>query len=224
MRIVEYPDANVMMRELAHLLAGELTAHLATHETASFAVPGGTTPGPIFDVLSATPLEWDRVDILLTDERWVPGDHPRSNTLLLHERLLTDAAARANYLSLYSGDEDAETGAAAVAEDVDRIAPISVLLLGMGGDMHTASLFPGADNLGLAMDKDAPAVVAITGGGAPEPRVTLSARILQGALCRHIVITGAEKRDALERAAEMNDALRAPVCTVLAGTTVHWAE
>ena len=224
MKFVEYPDADMMMMDLANTLAGDLNSALMTHDRASFAVPGGSTPCPIFDVLSAIHLDWDRVDILLTDERWVPGDHSRSNTRMLYERLLIDNAARANYLSLYTGDPSPEEGATALIDQVDQIRPVSVLLLGMGADMHCASLFPGSDNLAGALDDRAPAVMAMHGGGIPEPRVTLTAPVLKGALSKHLVITGPEKRQALDRAVHLADPLQAPISAVLPGMTVHWAE
>lgn len=223
MKLVEYPDAEMMAISLANTLAGELENALLTHDRVSLAVPGGTTPGPIFDTLCAVHFPWERVDIVLTDERWVPYDDPRSNTRLLHERLLTDNAARANYVSLYTGDADPAEGAAAVADQVAALTPISVLLLGMGEDMHTASLIPGADNLASALKSDAPTVMAMR-GGAPEPRVTLTAQVLNGALSRHMVITGQAKRAALERAAGIDDPMQAPVAAVLPGLTVHWTE
>lgn len=223
MRIREYPDADMMMLDLANKLAGELKNCLLEHEHASFAVPGGTTPGPIFDALCAADLDWDRVHVMLTDERWVPEDHARSNTRLIRERLLTDRAAAARYVPLYTGEATPEEGLDGIAAALEPELPISVLLLGMGADMHTASLFPGADNLMAALSPDAPPVMAMRAPGAPEPRVTLTAPVLDGAMAKHIVITGAEKRAALDRAAHLSpDA--APVRGIWAGATIHWAE
>jgi 6-phosphogluconolactonase len=99
--------------------------------------------------------------------------------------------------------------------------PVSVCLLGMGDDMHIASLFPGADNLALGLAPDAPVLVPMRAPGAPEPRVTLSARILRGAMNTHIAITGQAKRAALDRARQL-DSLKAPVAAVLDNAVVHW--
>lgn len=224
MKFVEYPDADMMLIDLADTLASELNMALMTHDRASLAVPGGTSPGPIFDVLSAVHLDWDRVDVVLTDERWVPGDHARSNTKMLYERLLTDNAARANYISLYTGDATPEAGAEAIRDQVRALRPISVLLMGMGADMHCASLFPGSDHLAAALADDAPEVLAMHGGEMPESRVTLTAPVLKGALSRHLVIFGAQKRQALDRAVRLADPMRAPISAMLPGMIVHWAE
>ncbi len=224
MNLVEYPDQDLMMIDVANQLAGELNTCVMHHEAASFAVPGGTTPGPIFDVLCAADLEWDRVHVMLTDERWVPGDHERSNARLVRERLLTGRAAAARFLPFYTGHATPEEGLAGLAEAMAAELPISVLMLGMGTDMHTASLFPGADRLAEALDDHAPPLMAMRAPGAPEPRVTLTAPVLKGAMSTHIVITGAEKRAALERAQQSGDPMKAPILAVLNGATVHWAE
>ena len=222
MEIIEYADAEMMMMDLADELAGALKNALLTHDTASFAVPGGTTPGPIFDSLSGVDLDWGRVNVLLTDERWVPESSDRSNTRLIRERLLTDHAAAATYLPLYAEAETPEEKLPELAAALDAHLPLSVVLLGMGADMHTASIFPGADQLDRALH-GTDTLVAMRAPGAPEPRITLSAKVLRDAMSRHIVIVGAEKRAALEKARQLSPE-EAPVAAILKGTTVHWAE
>jgi len=222
MELKEYPDAEMMMMDLADRLASELRAALSRSETVSLAVPGGTTPGPIFDVLSGTGLDWDRVHVLLTDERWVPEDSPRSNTRLLRERLLTGRAAAARFVPLYLPGDAPEDRLGEIVEGLAPALPLDVVLLGMGTDMHTASLFPGADRLEEALTGGDP-VVAMRAPRAPEPRVTLSARVLREAMSLHIVITGREKREALERARHLKPQ-EAPVAAVLKQAIVHWAE
>ncbi len=223
MEFIEYPDREMMMIDLANRIAGELNTCLLQHDWASLAVPGGTTPGPVFDDLSSADLDWARVHVLLTDERWVPEDHERSNTRLLRERLLVDRAAEATYVPLYKPAETPEEVIDELAEAIRPEMPISILLLGMGADMHIASLFPGADKLAEALDRHAPPLMAMRAPGAPEPRITLTAPVLQGAMTTHILITGTEKRAALE-AARRKKPIDAPVAAVLGNAIVHWAE
>ncbi|GGL79819.1 6-phosphogluconolactonase [Wenxinia marina] len=222
MELKEYPDAEMMMLDLADRLASELRTALTSHEHASLAVPGGTTPGPVFDSLCGADLDWDRVHVFLTDERWVPEDSPRSNTALVRRRLLTERAAAATYVPLYAGTETPEEALEQLEATFAPEMPISVLLLGMGADMHTASIFPGADRLDDALHGSA-LLVPMRAPGAAEPRITLSARALRDALSTHIVITGADKREALEKARRLTPE-EAPVAAVLKGATVHWAE
>ena len=223
MKIKEYPDREILAMGLADVLASELKNCLLVHPWASFVVPGGTTPGPIFDSLCAAALDWDRVHVMLSDERWVPEDSERSNTRLLKERLLVEHAKAARFIPLYAKADTPEKIIPELESVIRPCLPISVLLLGMGADMHTASIFPGADNLDLALEKHAPILVPMRAPGAPEPRVTLSAHVLNEAISKHIVITGDEKRAALEKASHLS-ASEAPIRAVLSGATIHWAK
>ena len=223
MKLVQYPDRDMMMIALANVLAGALKNVLLLSDSASLVVPGGSTPGPVFDYLSAADLDWSRVRVLLSDERWVPESSERSNTRLVRARLLVGRAAAASFLPMYADFKEPEDGLNELVASITPHLPISVMLLGMGTDMHTASLFAGADRLSEALDTRAPTLVAMRAPGAPEPRITLSAPVLAGALERHLVICGAEKRAALDRAREIGDPMAAPVLCVLDGATVHWA-
>jgi 6-phosphogluconolactonase len=223
MNLIEYPDRDLLMLALADKIAGQLGEFLRRDGRASLCVPGGTTPGPIFDALSAVDLDWANVAVFLNDERWVPEDSPRSNTRLLRERLLRDKAAVAQLVPLYDPAPRPEDRLPGLSEGLAAHLPISVLLLGMGADMHTASLFPGADLLEQALAPDAPVLMALRAEAAGEPRITLTAPVLKAAMHIHILITGAEKRTAIERATGLSES-EAPIRTVLDQATIHWAE
>jgi len=220
MKFVEYADRDMLMIDLAQHLAGELNECLMTHDHASFAVPGGTTPGPVFDALCAADLDWSRVHVMPSDERWVDETSERSNARLIKQRLLTDRAATAKFVPFFVPGQEAEAAMAGLSKTLAPELPLSILLLGMGADMHTASLFPNAAELEEALSTEAP-VMAIHPEGQ-ETRVTLTATALSGAMNTHILITGDEKREALERAATL-DPREAPVKTVLTNATIHWA-
>jgi 6-phosphogluconolactonase len=218
-----YPDRELLAMDLANQLSGDLRTVLKHEERVVLAVPGGTSPGPVFDDLCAAVLDWSRVDVMLTDERWVPEDSARSNTRLIRERLLVERAAEARFLPLYvSAHEPEDVLAELEAQIVDEL-PLAVVLLGMGTDLHTASIFPEADQLNKALAPDAPILVPMRAPGAAEPRITLSARVLNDAIRKHVLIFGQDKRDALEQAKGMTPE-EAPINAVLDGATVHWAE
>ncbi len=223
MNIQEYPDRDMMMIHLANILTGQLNAALMRQERATFAVPGGTTPGPLFDALCAADLDWGRVHVLLTDERWVPEDHERSNTRLLRRRLLTGRAAAAVLLPLHAQAETPEAALPELSSTIAPYLPIDLLLLGMGEDMHTASLLAGADRLADALQPHAAVLLPMRAPDMPELRVSLTMPVLRGAINAHLLIAGANKRRALERAREINDPLIAPVAALLDDISIHWA-
>ena len=222
MTLNEYPDREMLAINLANVLAGKLTATLMHEDRATLVVPGGTTPGPIFDALCDADLDWSRVDVMLSDERWVPQDDPRSNAGLVRARLLTGRAVAAAFHPFFAGGEDPEDTLSKVEAQIEPLLPISVGLLGMGADMHTASLFPRGDNLRLALDPGAPILVSMRAAGLDCTRVSLSARVLRDAMTLHLVITGEDKRAALERALTLPPE-EAPVAAILNEAEVHWA-
>jgi 6-phosphogluconolactonase len=223
MKLETYPDREFLMLGLANTIAGQLADFLRREGKATLSVPGGTTPGPIFDTLSGVDIDWANVAVVLNDERWVPESSDRSNTRLVRERLIRGRAAQARLVPLYAPAEEPEAMLAALEDGLKPHLPISVLLLGMGADMHTASLFPGADRLEEALAPNAPILLPMRAEAAGEPRITLTAPVLREAFNIHILITGNEKRAALERAMTLTP-MEAPVRAVLDNATVHWAE
>ena len=224
MNLIEYPDREMMMIDLANRLAGEINSTVLRTGAATLAVPGGTTPGPVFDALCAADLDWDKVTVMPTDERCVPDGSDRSNARLIRGRLLCDRAAAARFVPLYADAATPEAALDAALPAVRDALPLTVLLLGMGADMHTASLFPGADGLDAALASRAPPLAVVRPADQPEARVTLTAPVLRDAMSIHILITGADKRAALDRARQTGDPQRAPILTALPEATIHWAE
>jgi 6-phosphogluconolactonase len=218
-----YPSRDALMSGLAGVIADQLRAAIDARGQASLSVPGGTTPGPVFDALCAADLDWARVHVVLNDERWVPPESPRSNTGLLKARLLQQRASEAHLIPLYAPTARPEDSLADLAAGLQPHLPLDVLVLGMGLDMHTASLFPGADLLAQALAPDAPLLLPMRAQAAGEPRMTLTAPVLTAARRIHILITGEEKRAAILRAEHLTP-YEAPVALVLPNATIHWAE
>lgn len=221
-QFIDYPNRDLLVTDLANKLAEDLRDVLANKDRASLIVPGGGTPGVIFDVLCDANIDWASVDVMLSDERWVPETSERSNTKLLRKRLLVNRAAAARFVPLYLPYSEPEEALKELKQSCRYVLPISVLLLGMGTDMHTASIFPGADRLEEALDVDAPILLPMRAEGANEPRVTLTAPVLNGAVKKHLVIFGEEKRTAFE-AAKSSLVRDAPVRAIIKDLMVHWA-
>ena len=213
--IVEAADRRALARLLADEVATVLEGAIRGTDRAALAVPGGTTPAAFLSALGGHALDWAAVTVALTDERCVPADHPRSNRRLLDETLFAGPARTARFVAL--NDERA----------LSALLPLDACVLGMGEDSHIASLFPGADRLdeALSADCDTPAL-KLRAPGAPEQRITLTAPVLTGAVRCFVLIHGAEKRAALDRAQAASGPCEAPVRLVLDRpdpATVYWA-
>lgn len=223
MQLIEHPDRETLIRSVAGRIAAALRRTLADAGRAVLCLPGGATPLPLFGALARARLDWPEVIVLPGDERWVPQDHPRSNAGAIRRRLIDAGAEGARLVPLCEDDsEGPAAGAARASARVAPLLPLSVLLLGMGEDMHTASLFPGATGLAAALDPAAPPVLPIRRGAADEVRVTLSVPALASAQDRLLMITGSAKRAALARAADLPPS-EAPVRALWDGLTVHYA-
>ena len=212
-----FADRQQLAEGLAGQVAGDLAAALAVRGRASLAVPGGTTPGPFLTALADQDLDWRHVTATLTDERWVPPDHPRANARLLRGTLLTGWAAALDFVPLFADAATPDAVVAAIGRTVaERVLPLDVCVLGMGADMHVASLFPGADRLEEALDPHCPSpVLPIRAPGATETRITLTLPSLLSAGHIYILIAGPEKLTALETALGGGPARDGPVRAVL---------
>jgi len=216
-----HPTAEAATAALARAIVERLRAALAERGAASLVVSGGRSPIPLFERLANTDLDWSRVWITLADERWVPVDHADSNQGLLRRHLLIGHAAAARFVALKS---DHPTPAAALADRGSALAaiprPFDVVVLGMGEDGHTASLFPGAAGLDAAMDPDGRAVLAAIDppAYAPHPRITLTLAALLDSRAVMLAISGAAKQAIYEQARDQPDWRRWPVSAVLTAT------
>ena len=222
MKEITYLERDALEMGLAERLADDLLKALSQKDRVTFAVAGGTTPVPVYEFLSAVSLDWARVDIVLTDERWVPESNAQSNASMIKSCLLQDKASAAKFHPIYhEGDRDSAIRRAAI--DVGPLLPIDVVLLGMGQDMHTASLFPQDPALALAFEQTGQIFVAATAPNG-DARVSMGAATLNSAAHKHLLIVGNAKKQAFEDAKKINDPFAAPIMAVAHGLTVHWAK
>lgn len=190
-----FDDSGSLNPALAAAIAVRLKDAIVRRGHALLAVSGGRTPRPLLAALAAEALDWSAVTVTLVDERWVSPEHPDSNARLLHETLLVGAARAAHFVPLKSEAVTAEAGQAACEAALRALAlPFDAVVLGMGEDGHTASLFPGATGLGAALDPANPALCAVIHPPqAPHPRLTLTLSALLRSRVLLLPLAGAAK-------------------------------
>jgi 6-phosphogluconolactonase len=206
--------------EAATSAAAAIIAQLTPPGLRRLVVTGGRTPGPVYDRLAQIDLDWSRVSVTLSDERFVGVESPDSNERLVRERLLRGRAAAARFVPL-KGAGPTPTDDAAAAEPVIReLVPFDAVLLGMGDDGHIASLFPGTTGLAAALDPDGARLaigVELAGLAPYVPRISLTGRALLDAKLIVLLTGGAPKRVLIERALT-DPAFSAPVSALLRQT------
>lgn len=224
--LIEYASRDEAARNLADAIARRLDAAIAERGRASLVVCGGSSPKQLFEYLSRHTLDWSRVTVVPSDERWVPVDDDQSNERLIRNTLLVGEAAKANFVGLY---RDTATPREALADIASALAdvprPLDVVLLGMGGDGHTASLFPQAPDIQACLDSDQPCVAPTVG---PPARLSLGLALLTDARAIDLLIFGEDKRRVFEQAQADGPVAELPVRGVLhrqsPAAQAHWAE
>jgi 6-phosphogluconolactonase len=192
---IRYPDPETLANRLATQVAAALRAAIDARALGSLVVSGGRSPIPFFQALRVQPLDWSRVCIALADERWVEPSDASSNEKLVRDHLLKDAAVAARFTGLKSAAPTPELAAAAAWESLSYIPrPFDVVVLGMGDDGHTASLFPHSPHLPRALDAAAaPGCIGMTSPTAPIARLSMNLSALLDSHRIVILITGEAK-------------------------------
>ncbi len=213
--------------QIAEKIAQELRSAIAARGHATLAVSGGKSPIALFERLREQALDWSQVTVLLVDERCVPHDHADSNTALVRQHLLQGPAAAASFASLFD-TVPADLNDAALLDLVatanQRMSaipfPLDVVVLGMGEDGHTASLFPAAPGLDQALTSAGP-MAWVRPATAPHARLTLTLPVLLAARHLHLSLAGVLKRKVYQEATQASNPslpisllLNHPACTV----------
>ena len=211
----------------ANFIVAALRQQLEVHDCASMVVSGGSTPARCLTRLASENIDWSKVDVFLSDERWVPREHPDSNEKRVSESLLTAAAKDASLHGMHRQDSLIDQRCKEIDCDLRRLTlPFACVLLGMGSDGHFASIFADSKELSASLDLDGERYcMAVHTAASEHSRISLTL----AALCRGddilLLIFGEEKWRTLETARQVDDAY--PVSRLLRQTRtpihVFWA-
>ena len=224
----EFDSRTDLDQRLAAEVAELLSKAIVEKGRASIAVSGGSTPKGFFQALSRYDLAWNQITVTLADERWVEFADQASNTRLVHEALLQNNAQAAQFFPLKRDGELTEQALELInREAVESLLPFDVLILGMGEDGHTASLFPCSAEIEQGLSTAA-AVLKVEPTTAPHQRVSFSFNALQQAGKTVLHICGAAKKTVLEQAIANRDSKKMPISAFLHHPSnqldIYWAQ
>ena len=203
-RLEAFAGRDALAEAAASLIAQTLERRLGEGAgRASLVASGGATPAPVYDRLRDWPLDWRRIDVTLSDERWLEPSSPDSNQRMLREHLLRGAAQAAQLIPLWSPETSLEAAAVRAEAAIAPLMPFDVVLLGMGEDGHFASLFPGSPALaeGLRLEGERLCLgVPASAPAPPQPRISLTLRALLQSRLVLLLTSGEAKKLVLDAA------------------------
>nr|WP_314574625.1 6-phosphogluconolactonase [uncultured Pseudomonas sp.] len=222
----EFDNPELLANALADHVAERLSAAIENnaHGVATLVVSGGKSPVAFFQALAQKPIQWSKVVISLADERWVPTEHADSNAGLLKRFLFQGPAAEAGFFSLYRPTTTLDEAAAATDEALKELPKIDVLVLGMGDDGHTASLFPDSPNLAEALDLHSDRrCLPMLAPSIPHQRLTMTRSLLASAATPILSVSGQAKLETLRKALAGDDLAEMPVRAFLnPSLEIYW--
>ena len=212
-----FANSQLLVESLVKTIVTDLHNALDQREQATLILSGGRTPIPLFRLLRQQLLPWSRICISLSDDRWVAADHPDSNAGLVRRELLVGAAAQTRFVPLTNSAADPWSGHAESERLFQQLPrPLDVVILGMGDDGHTASLFPGSPELEQGLHEQAAATfAAMPPAGINHPRVSLTLATLLDSRQLYLHIEGERKWQRYLAAREPGPVEHCPVRAIL---------
>jgi 6-phosphogluconolactonase len=217
LRLHDFNDAQSLADALSQKIAANLQEAIAAKGSASLIVSGGSTPKLLFKKLRSIDIAWDKINVGLCDERWVNALHEDSNERLVTTHLLQEYAAKAHFVGMYVEGLEAEQAEFTCKKNVqENLWPFDVVILGMGADAHTASLFPENAKLeqGFNLENDS-VCIAIKPETAAHMRMSLTRAAILSASHLYLHFEGDEKRKVFETAQNGKDIHAMPIRSIL---------
>ena len=215
-----------LAKNLSQSIGQLLSQSINEDGRASLAVSGGRTPVLVFEALSELDLDWSKVDLALVDERWVDSSHEDSNELLVRQHLIKNKASKVNFVPIKNNAKTVKDGQISCQQSFQKIKkPFDVVVLGMGTDGHTASLFPCAEELNDAMNpNNSEGYVVTSPKTAPYDRISLTYKAISSAKNIILHLNGSQKLKVLELAMTHKNAKKMPIYAFLEDPlSIYWS-
>lgn len=217
----EFTNSNELTDHLAQRIEHLLSTAITLRGCAYLVVSGGKTPVELFKRLAKMSLPWDKVTITLADERCVNRLNTDSNEFLVRTYLLQGRAKAATWIGLYDESNQSLTGLRSLENQIASLPWFDVVLLGLGEDGHTASLFPCSAELSQGLSDEAPALLLIQPTSAPYSRLSLSKKRLLQSHCVFLHFTGEKKREVLDQAYRENNPMHLSISAFLGASQLE---
>ena len=219
-------NSESLASDLCQNIGEILTEAIRKRGRASMAVSGGSTPIKLFKEFSLLKIDWTKIDLTLVDDRWIDPKNADSNELLVRTHLIKNKAAMVNFIPLKNDFKTAKEGQIYSEKMLRKITlPFEVVVLGMGSDGHTASLFPCSEGLSDAMDLNNPKkLISISPKTASYERISLTAKVIIESKNIFLHLNGSNKLHTLESAMEFRDSSKMPIYAFLEkGLNIYWS-
>jgi 6-phosphogluconolactonase len=185
-------DAEAVAAQAARLIAAAAGEAIRRHRVFRLVLAGGSTPQRAYQLLAEMAQDWAAWEIFWGDERCLPIEHPERNSRMAHDAWLAHVAIPEHQIHRIPAELGARAAAAAYAETLRDKLPFDLVVLGMGEDGHTASLFPGLGSAAGAL-----AIAVHNAPKAPAARVSLSLSAIRACVDQLVLVSGSGKAAAL---------------------------
>ncbi|WP_051310900.1 6-phosphogluconolactonase [Zooshikella ganghwensis] len=222
--LLSFNDSQKLVAALTDTVTDTLQSGLTRHSQATLVVSGGSTPIPLFNALAECNLNWANVSVTLADERWVDEHHADSNAQLVKKHLLQKKAFTAKFYGLKTPPVDADSGLDSCSKILKQLPqPFDVVILGMGNDGHTASLFPNTPTLQEGLNSTTPKLcLSCQPITAPHQRITLTYPVLAYAKLVILHIVGEDKLLTLQQALTTENQADMPIRAFLQDPSINF--
>jgi 6-phosphogluconolactonase len=220
------PDKTALIKRSLSLVVTKLQTAIEQEEKFTIALAGGNTPKPLYEALATQSLPWEQIHVFWGDERYVPAEHPDSNQKMARQAWLERVnIPEKNIHPMLTTAADAQLDAQRHEAELHQFFQVGsgeipifeLILLGIGDDGHTASLFPHTEALQI---KDR---LVTVGNKKNEPRLTFTVPLINHARCVLFIVTGENKRPALKQIfAPQGDAMMYPARLIQPQGELWW--